>query len=83
MGCCSECGAKWVKIGETSETSVGYFSPPGHDHNDNCLVRGYVCANGHVTRVSKRRSCPACEWKGRTSCHCHYGTKVDKWPEVA
>lgn len=62
------------------QTLVGYESPEGHEHDDNCLSRVYVCGNGHERKVSKRRSCPACDWKGKTSCSCHPGEKVDTWP---
>jgi hypothetical protein len=65
-------------------TLVYYFSPPGHDHDDNCVNRRYVCSNGHSVSVSRRNSCPnkECDWKGKTECFCHAGQKVDKWPEA-
>lgn len=60
---------------------VGYLSPDGHDHDDNCVVRTYVCPNGHSAAVSKRRTCPVCDWKGKETCFCHQDPKVDEWPE--
>jgi hypothetical protein len=64
------------------ETLVGYCSPPGHDHNDNCLKTVVVCSNGHQLRVSKRRRCNAegCDWVGKEECFCHPGKKLDEWP---
>ena len=38
-----ECGAAWTQWSGGQMTCVGYFSPPGHDHDDNCMVRRYVC----------------------------------------
>lgn len=63
------------------ETLVSYHSPPGHNHDDNCLVQAYICNHcGHVHRISKRRTCPVCDWKGKLTCFCHDGNKVDEWP---
>ena len=68
--------------GMTSQTLLGFASPAGHDHDDNCLVREYRCIRcGDRLRVSKRRSCPACGWEGRDDCWCHPDPKLDKWPE--
>lgn len=63
------------------QTLVGYSSPEGHNHDDNCLTRTYVCEGDHKQIVSKRRTCPACDWKGTESCgkQCG-GLKVDEWP---
>ena len=61
-------------------TCVGYFSPEGHDHDDNCVSRRYVCYAGHIKMVSKRNTCSVCNWKGKESCFCHPEGKVDKWP---
>lgn len=71
-------------MGET--TCVGFFSPPGHDHDDNCEKRAASCVNGHRISVSIRRRCPVegCDWVGKLNCSiCHPGTqKVDEWPPV-
>lgn len=77
---CRECGEAFEYHGGTGSTYVGYVSPPGHDHNDNCQKRGYVCANRHVTMVAKQNSCPACDWVGKEGCFCHKGKKVKEWP---
>lgn len=70
-------GAEWV-------TLVGYYSPPGHDHDDNCRKRGAYCRDcEHRFTVSKRNRCPACDWEGKASCGCHDGPKVDEWPDGA
>lgn len=62
------------------ETLVYYQSPEGHNHNDNCLTRTYVCENKHNLIVSKQQKCPACDWQGKTTCFCHPGPKVTNWP---
>lgn len=63
---------------------MGYISPEGHDHDDNCVRRMYICGNGHQTILSKRNRCPNtdCDWVGEKTCHCHEGEKVDEWPEA-
>lgn len=63
-----------------AQTLVGYESPEGHNHDDNCLSRVYICKNGHEQSVFKRRACPACDWKGKETCFCHSDVKVDEWP---
>ena len=35
---CAECGEEMALISECS-TLVGYASPPGHNHDDNCKKR--------------------------------------------
>lgn len=78
---CPECSSPWVRAEQGYlETLVGYYSPPGHDHDDNCRRRYYKCANGHGRSVSLRRTCPTCNWKGKLTCFCHEGEKVEKWP---
>jgi hypothetical protein len=77
---CKECNSAMFTLG-TTMTLVGYSSPPGHDHDDNCRLREYVCENGHRLTVSKRNKCPKCDWKGKLTCFCHTGEKVDEWPE--
>ena len=79
---CSACGEQMRCVSETS-TLVGYVSPRGHNHDDNCVVRRYVCSNGHVYEVSKRNRCPTCDWLGKESCSCHPGSKVNDWPVEA
>lgn len=83
---CPECG-ELMSFTEgfdgTRETLVYYVSPPGHDHDDNCLKRIYRCPNGHARKVSKRRRCPSCDWVGKKTCFCHPDPKVDEWYESA
>ena len=78
---CAKCGEKMedLKYGE-STTLVAYHSPPGHNHDDNCIKRSYGCRNGHMIEVSKRNKCPACDWVGKEECFCHDGKKYDEWP---
>lgn len=89
MTVCPTCGAPTSRLEGGSddsyawETCVGYFSPPGHDHDDNCRTKGAACANGHRWTMSKRRRCPACDWVGKDECFCHPGKKVDDWPQVS
>lgn len=58
------CGLPFVKHLGTLETCLGFFSPPGHDHNDNYMMRVYVCAEGHQRYISILRRCHACDWTG-------------------
>jgi len=78
---CPECGGVMTCGGESS-TYRGDISPDGHNHDDNCLTRQYVCENGHRRVYSKRNRCdtPACDWVGVASCHCHGGVKLEEWP---
>jgi len=80
---CEICGEEMYWDTHEEQTCVGYYSPPGHDHDDNCRKRKYVCKNGHIKIVSKRNRCPNpdCDWVGQETCFCHPGKKVDEWPE--
>jgi hypothetical protein len=77
---CEECGEQMHAHGGSSMTLVGYFSPPGHDHDDNCICQGYECTNGHIQTVSVIRKCPNCDWTGKKECFC-CGQKFNEWPE--
>jgi hypothetical protein len=80
---CVKCGGLSEAFG-TRKTLVWWNSPPGHDHDDNCMSRHYMCREcGHQHKVSLRRTCPTpgCDWKGRAECFCHDGSKLDKWPD--
>lgn len=82
---CLKCGEDLIACESgTTQTLLGYQSMPGHDRDDNCLIKIYYCKNNHVQRVSKRRRCPNsdCDWMGKDVCFCHPGKKVDEWPEV-
>lgn len=79
---CPECNGV-MSHGGTSTTLVGYLSPPGHNHDDNCCKRTYRCENGHTMILSKRNRCDKCDWVGSENCFCHKGNKVDQWPEEA
>ena len=81
---CEQCDGEYRWTGEESETLVGYMQDGAHFHNDNCLIRLYKCTKDpkHWRAFSIRRTCPACDWKGRDSCWCHTPSqKVDQWPE--
>jgi hypothetical protein len=80
------CGAPLKTVHEGySETTVGYGSPPGHEHDDNCIIGSATCSAGHRINFSVRRRCtnPDCDWRGKEECFCHVGKKLDKWPTVA
>lgn len=80
---CDICGEPTVAC-KIYETLVGYEKlPGGHNHDDNCRTRGYRCKNGHTFIVSRRNRCPVpgCDWRGKETCFCHPGQKVDEWPE--
>lgn len=79
MNC--KCGKPFVKHYGTSTTLVGYGFLEGHDHDDNCRSRIYVCEDGHETALHKQNRCPACDWEGKTECFCHEGPKIREWPE--
>lgn len=92
---CSTCGEPLVRVRmfrlrsgreviEEMQTLMGYSSPPGHDHDDNCKKRLYFCKNDHENAISIRRRCsaPGCAWVGKERCFCHSGTKIDQWPEL-
>lgn len=74
MVTCVECGQRARWNGETSRTLVCFRSPAGHDHDDNCRTRSYVCPLEHFTYVVRRNRCsaPGCDWHGRTDCFCHH-----------
>lgn len=78
---CSECGELMRSEGGYFETLVGYMSPPGHNHDDNCRQACYQCPNGHVRRISKRKRCFVCDWVGKDRCFCRLDLKVDEWPK--
>lgn len=79
---CEVCGEPMNHRTFTYETLVGYISPPGHNHDDNCKSREYRCKNNHTKRISRRNKCPACDWVGREDCFCHKDKKIDEWPEA-
>ena len=74
------CGAPWVRLGaDIVEKTGGYFSPYGHDHDDNCMTRRLYCAAGCKTVIGIRRTCTVCDWKGKTACCSRY-LYLDAWP---
>jgi len=79
---CPICGDKlyWY-LGGTFSTCVAYFSPEGHDHDDNCNAREYYCKNHHKYFISKINMCPSCDWVGKEKCFCHPNKKSEKWFE--
>ena len=53
-----ECGKPFVTMREGSSTLVGYISPPGHDHDDNCKTNHFECEDGHNTNITIQNQCP-------------------------
>lgn len=84
MNTCPECGAQWVLVLGHGQTLLGFVSPHGHRHDDNCATKLYECQNGHRRKISILRRCDAegCDWVGKTECYCHPDPKVEAWPEV-
>ena len=76
---CPECREPASRT-DWGATLVGYLSPAGHDHDDNCIRARLTCANGHTTTVMPQRKCPAegCDWVGKTTCFCT-GEKSGIW----
>ena len=82
---CPECGSKFVSCEAwTRTTLVGYTSPPGHSHDGNCHTKWFKCEQGHDTKLSIKTKCPSpgCDWKPKDTCYCHFGPKLDAWPDV-
>ncbi len=85
MNCLTEgCDKPVFQSDPEMSTLVGYHSPEGHSHDDNCRKRGYTCEAGHqfVLSVINRCSVVDCDWTGKTECFCHSGPKVEKFPDV-
>lgn len=84
MKVCPECEKEIVEVAEVCETLVGFSSPPGHDHDNNCLSIDLRCEAGHRIHLSPRRKCfvEGCDWVGKEECFCHKGKKDPEWPEV-
>ena len=90
---CPECGADFERHSGSMTTLLGFHcNDAEHKHDDNCLTRNYECVNGHRTVLSVKRTCgdkdgvpmPGrnCKWKGKETCFCHPGEKVDAWPST-
>lgn len=81
---CPVCKSLMTYMGQY-KTLVDIVSPPGHNHDDNCVRREYRCYQCNMRiEVSKRNRCPVlgCTWIGKAKCDCHVpNDKVDEWPE--
>lgn len=75
---CPDCGSEKIEVGDVCETLVGYCSPPGHNHDDNCRKARARCENGHEFAVRYQNRCPApdCGWRGKTTCFCDTEKKI-------
>lgn len=78
MNPCS-CGKPFVAQLPGMMTLVGYYSPPGHGHDDNCRTMYLFCEDKHATAIVIRNKCATkgCYWVGKATCWCHPGEKVD------
>lgn len=78
---CKLCGKKLKYDGQgESTTLLGYNSEcyeNGHNHNDNCITRVYICSNDHSEKLSVINKCPVCSWTGKKECFC--SRKVEEW----
>jgi len=61
-------------------TLVAYHVVEGHDHDDNCITRRYVCPNEHRKTIGIINKCSNkdCGWVGKKKCLCCI--KVEAWP---
>ena len=78
--CKTECACKGVET-----KLVGMYSPPGHNHDDNCKAGYFKCVCGCRFSVAIRSTCPTpgCDWKGKTECSMcfRYGQVESVWNE--
>lgn len=80
---CNECGQPMSRSNVGVEHTVGYISPDGHNHDDNCTCMTYTCPRGHRLTISIRKRCSTdgCKWTGKKYCDCHDGPKLEAWPK--
>lgn len=85
---CKTCGGPITHhVGDLS-TLVGFIKHPNEDprcdHDDNCVLRIFRCDKEHNNDVHIRRICPNpdCDWKGKETCFCHEGAKIEDYPNV-
>lgn len=50
--------------------------PLGKVHDDNCRAYRMRCPNHHERMVQQRQVCE-CGWKGKLTCFCHEGEKLE------
>jgi hypothetical protein len=81
---CRTCGTKrFIAQGAGFTTCVGYYSPQGHNHDNNCKVARFQCENGHWRNYSLRRKCPSCDWASHESCGIEdHGPSFFRLPEI-
>lgn len=73
---CPVCGNDTV-TSSCSMTMLGFSSPEGHNHDDNCRKFSFTCPNGHEFQVRVQNTCPSCDWKGKEICQtCGDNVKV-------
>src|SRR5271169_3286198 len=66
---CPKCKKKCVCT-DYGSTLVGYYSPPGHDHDDNCKTYYFMCECGNHFKISPINLCSNtdCYWEGQHDC---------------
>lgn len=75
---CPQCGGEITKVSTSCMvTLVGYSSPQGHNHDDNCHKYEAGCDQGHRFVIAQRRRCGVkmpdgsrCTWEGKDHCFC-------------
>jgi hypothetical protein len=83
---CPNCQSQNVEREEGFVTTLaGCFSTPGHDHDNNCVKKGYNCVDcGYRWAQALRRRCPApdCDFTTKETCFCFKGQALFEWPEA-
>lgn len=81
---CRRCGKPVTSYAGDMSTLVGYSSEPGHNHDNNCRTRIFLCDDKHVTPIAVFHRCkfPGCDWVGKRTCFCHPGEKVEAPDDV-
>lgn len=76
---CPECKSDEVQTNGSFQTCVGFLSPPGHDHNNNCNITEFSCRDcDYAWKHAKRRRCPHpdCDFVTKETCFCFEGKAV-------
>lgn len=76
---CPQCGNSVTSF-ECCVTLVGYRSPEGHNHDDNCRTFHFLCPDRHQFTCRPQNTCPNpdCDWMGKETCWCHPDGYISK-----
>lgn len=76
--CAADCTSR-----SYGNTLVWYYSPPGHNHDDNCRWYAFTCVCGLKFQVNPVLRCKRCDWRGKEDCGvCGKGILVKDRPEL-